>query len=76
MKFRIHAFESVRRTYEVNAESIEAAYAMLDDLIDSDTPVDSEATGEYLGDALIDPILPNGKVDFDNARWFLAENEK
>ena len=76
MKFRIHAFESVRRTYEVSAESIEAAYSMLDDLIDSDTPVDSEATGEYHDDVLIDPILPNGEVDFDNARWFLAENER
>jgi hypothetical protein len=70
MKFRIHAFEDVRRVYEIEAESMEEASAKVDEVIGLAEPIESEFTGDFSREFLIDPILSNGGVDFDNAKWF------
>lgn len=75
MKFRIHAFEEVRRTYEIEAESMEEARSKADEVIGLAEPVATEFTGEFIEVFLIDPLLPNGEVDFDNAKWFGAESD-
>lgn len=75
MKFRIHAFEEVRRVYEIEAESMEEARSKADEVIGLAEPIESEFTGDFSREFLIDPILSNGGVDFDNARWFGVEND-
>lgn len=74
-KFRIHCFEHVRHTFEVEAESIEAAYARTDALINDATPMTSEFTGDYDPDVCVDPLLPDGEVDYERSRWFLPTGE-
>lgn len=69
MRFKIHAFESVRRTYEIEADSFEAAAAKVDETINTQDYIESEFTGEFSDEVLIDPIFPNGDVDYENSRW-------
>ena len=71
MKFRIHAFESIRRTYEIEAESFDDAVSKIDETIETKDYIESELTGEFQDPVLIDPILPNGEVDYENARWVI-----
>lgn len=73
MKFRVHVFEEVRRTYETEAESLEAAYSQVDDLIMHHEPVESERTGDYVQHVLVDALLPDGSVDYENTKWFPEE---
>jgi len=75
MKYHLHAFEEVRRTFEVEANSIEEAAAMLDAAIQNQDPIASELTGDFDVDFCVDPILPDGEVDYDNSKWFPEEQE-
>lgn len=69
MKFKVHLFREYRETYEVEADSCELALAIADKNIQELTPVSSEMQ-DYLPYALVDPILPNGEVDYDSSEWF------
>lgn len=71
MKFRIHMFEEIRRTYEVEADDIAHAARLADGPeFDFDDFIESERTGNYSDTFLIDPLLPDGEVDYENVRWF------
>ena len=76
MKFRLHVFEKVRHAFVVEADSAEQAYDMVEDCIFDEEPESSEFTGEYDVDVCVDPLLPNGEVDFDNYEWFPKEKKE
>lgn len=72
MKFRVHSFQVVRVTYEVEANSTIEAKGMVDkDGCNMEAvevgPVPSE---EWTEDLIVDPLLPNGEVDYDNVTNF------
>jgi len=75
MKYHLHAFEEMRRTFEVEANSIEEAAAMLDAAIGNQDPIASELTGCFTTHFCVDPILPNGEVDYDNYKWFPEDQD-
>ena len=70
-KFRVHSFQTVRFTYEVVAESAVAAcedvtrngWKMMPVNIDLEEP-------EWTEDFIVDPLLPDGEIDYDNVRLF------
>ena len=66
MKFKVHLFREYRETYEVEAENADAALNLVDE--DPPAPIQTEML-DYLSHALIDPILPDGTVDYDNSVW-------
>ena len=66
MKFKVHLFREYRETYEVEADNADAALNLVDE--DPPAPIQTEMLG-YLSHACIDPILPDGTVDYDNSVW-------
>ena len=68
MKFRVHLFREFRETYEVEADTHDLALNLLDDNQIYE-PVCTEMQ-DYLSHALVDPIMDDGSVDYENARWF------
>ena len=66
MKFKVHLFREYRETYEVEAENADAALNLVDE--NPPAPIQTEML-EYLSHALIDPILPDGTVDYGNSVW-------
>ena len=68
MKFRIHIFREFREEYEVEAKDAEAAVKVVDANLADLTPVRTEMQ-DYLPYTLIDPLLPDGTVDYDNSEW-------
>lgn len=70
-KFAVHMFEEVRRKFIIEAESVDAIKAMLDDdtLPCKFEPVDSEATGNYTKASCIDPLFEDGSVDYEKSQW-------
>lgn len=66
MKFKVHLFREYRETYEVEADSADAALNLVDE--NPPAPIQTEML-EYLSHALIDPILPDGTVDYGNSVW-------
>jgi len=66
MKFKVHLFRKYRETYEVEADSADAALNLVDE--NPPAPIQTEML-DYLSHALIDPILPDGTVDYDNSVW-------
>lgn len=66
MKFKVHLFREYRETYEVEADSADAALNLVDE--NPPAPIQTEML-DYLSHALIDPILPDGTVDYDNSVW-------
>ena len=68
MKFRVHVFREFREAYEVEAEDAEAAVKLVDANLSDLTPVHTEMQ-DYLPHTLIDPLLPDGTVDYDNSQW-------
>ena len=68
MKFRVHVFREFREAYEVEAEDAEAAVKLVDANLSDLTPVQTEMQ-DYLPHTLIDPLLPDGTVDYDNSQW-------
>lgn len=68
MKFKVHLFREYREAYEVEAENADAAIKYVDKNIRGLDPVQSEMQ-DYLPYCLVDPILPDGTVDYDNSVW-------
>jgi hypothetical protein len=68
-KFRIHAFHKVRQVFVVEAESIDLAISMIDDVLYTQDPVEQEYTNEFDTVCCVDPMLPDGEVDYANSRW-------
>ena len=67
MKFRVHVFREYRETYEVEAENADAALNLIDEnSLDDPTPTELL---DSLSHACVDPILPDGSVDYDNSVW-------
>ena len=66
MKFKVHLFREYRETYEVEADSADAALNLVDE--NPPAPIQTEML-DYLSHALIDPILPDGTVDYANRVW-------
>ena len=66
MKFKVHLFREYRETYEVEADSADAALNLVDE--NPPAPIQTEML-DYLSHALIDPILPDGTVDYANSVW-------
>lgn len=75
MKFRVHMYEEVRRTWEVEAESAEAAAEMVARDPTHIPPRSSIATGDFAGDVIVDPLLSFDKVDYENVKRFNANSE-
>ena len=67
MKFRVHVFREYRETYEVEAENADAALNLIDEN-SLDYPTQTELL-DYLSHACIDPILPDGTVNYANSVW-------
>lgn len=66
MKFKVHLFREYCETYEVEAENADAALNLVEE--DPPDPIQTEML-DYLSHALIDPILPDGTVDYANSVW-------
>lgn len=66
MKFKVHLFREYRGTYEVEAENADAALNLVDG--GNFCPDEGERL-YYISRACIDPILPDGTVDYDNSVW-------
>ena len=67
MKFRVHLFREYRETFEVEAENVDAALNYVDENI-SDLVPETEML-DFLPHACIDPLLPDGSVDYDKSEW-------
>ena len=74
MKFYVHLFEGVRHKYEIEADDLEAAVALVK--ADPNLLLEvrrrhlaSESTGELVSDFLIDPLDENGEVDYNASTW-------
>ena len=75
MKYRVHTYTVVRVSYEIAADSAEQAKDKVEQdcwkmhpVYIGDPLVDNDLTGEFI----VDPILDNGEVDYDNVQFFAA----
>lgn len=68
MKFKVHLYHEVRETFEVEAENADEALYYVDMNIRVLEPESSEEL-DYLPQSRIDPILPDGSIDYDNSVW-------
>lgn len=68
-KFRVHTYQVVCVPYEVEAESPEQAARLVHD--DGGEKYDPSGESDNIGlwqpDSSVDPLLPNGEVDYENA---------
>lgn len=70
-KFYIHLFRELREKYEIEAESMDEAKKMIDRPSwweNKPDPIEIEHQ-DYLSHILIDPVLPDGTVDYENSEW-------
>jgi len=70
-KFYVHLFRELREKYEIEAESMDEAEKMVDRpswWINKPDPIETELQ-DYLPQILIDPVLPDGTVDYENSEW-------
>ena len=74
-RYRVHTYQTVRVTYEIEAESAHAAkniifedgWAMHPEEVDWENP-------EWTDDCIVDPLLPDGEIDYDNVHnWINGE---
>jgi hypothetical protein len=74
MKYRVHTYQVVRVTYEVEADSADEAKDYVDkegyNLEPYSTHYDDP---EWTEDFIVDPILPNGEIDYDNVKNYYQE---
>lgn len=75
MKFRVHMYEEVRRTWEVEAESAEAAAEMVVRDPTRISPKSSVETGDFTEEVIVDPLLSFDKVDYEKREAFNAISE-
>ena len=75
MKYRVHTYQVVCVSYEVEADSAEQAKDKVEQDCWNMIPVyigdpleEIDLTGEFI----VDPILDNGEVDYDNVQFFAA----
>lgn len=74
MKFRVHMYEEVRRTWEVEAESAEAAAEMVVRDPTHIPPKSSVETGDFTEEVIVDPLLSSGLLG-EGVRRFNAISE-
>jgi hypothetical protein len=76
-KFRVHAYLVVRVTYECQAEDADAAKHKIDTEGYNMTPkfIGDIADAEWTNDYVVDPLLPNGEVDFDNVKNYSRSHD-
>lgn len=65
-KYRVHIFEEVRRAFEVEADSPHEAMERVRDNWPAMSATQVEDTGEITDFIVIDPLLPDGEVDYEN----------
>lgn len=69
-KFRVHTYQVIRVPYEVEAESQEQAAKLVHadggQKLEPSSP--AEPSEEWMPDSVVDPLLPNGAVDYENSR--------
>lgn len=72
MKYRVHSFQVVRVSYEVEANSTIEAKGMVDAGGDWMLPIviGDIPSEEWTKTYIVDPLLPNGEVDYDNVTHF------
>lgn len=70
MKFRVHIYQVQRVPYEVEAESQKQAAELVhaDGGEKLDPCGEPENIGEWQPDSVVDLLLPNGDVDYENSR--------
>lgn len=75
MKFRVHSFQVVRVTYEVEANSTIEAKGMVYHDEGTMTPIEvgDIPSEDWTENFIVDPILPNGEVDYDNVTNFSGD---
>lgn len=67
MKFRVHTFQTIRVVYEVEAASADDAYKLVHaDGWNMDHVERSFEDPEWADGMIVDPLLPNGDIDYDN----------
>ena len=71
MKFRVHTWQEIRFSYEVEADSAEEAHKMVSErgyaMSPCEVNYDDPAWSDFM---IVDPILPNGEVDYENVQDF------
>lgn len=65
--FAVHQYHVVIRTFHVEADSAEASAQLAHEIWPVLELVSQEDDDEVLDDVMVDPLLPNGKVDYNNA---------
>jgi len=70
MKYRVHTFQVYRLTYEVEADSADDAKRMVDETGWDMQPVECVSTEEWLPDMIVDPISPDGSVDYESVTYY------
>ncbi len=66
MKFKVHLFRKYRETYEVEADSADAALNLVDE---GNFCPDEKERLYYLSRACVDPVNEDGSVDYANSVW-------
>ena len=66
MKFKVHLFREYLETYEVEADSADAALNLVDE---GGFCPDEEERLDYLSHACVDPVNEDGSVDYANSVW-------
>jgi hypothetical protein len=71
-KFYVHGLQAMRVKFEVEAESMAEVASKIDEILCGEVgrEMDSELTGDWLPEYLIDPILEDGIVDYEKSQWF------
>jgi len=75
MKFRVHTYQVFRVVYEVEAESTDDAYRLVDAEGWEMNPVQIVHAEEWLPDMIVDPLLENGDVDYEETRCYTKPPE-
>ncbi|MBK7804347.1 MAG: hypothetical protein IPJ55_17130 [Chloracidobacterium sp.] len=77
MNPRVHTYQTIRIAYEVEAESALAAKLLIEDNGWDMEPVEVHLDEtEWTDDFIVDPILPNGDVDYPNVVCFMKEESR
>ena len=75
MKYRVHTYQTIRVSYEVEADSADAAKELVEDEGFEMTPVyvgSTEEGAEWTNDYIVDPLFPDGSVDYENVKNYIA----
>lgn len=68
MKYRVHVFCKVRVPFVVEADSPQAAMEKAAEQFSPNDVRDGEYCN-FLDQALVDPLLADGEVDYNNSTW-------